>query len=126
MDLRYHTSSSEVDDLEIGRCVVRWCGSGGRRWPMFWMRVLRETDGAPDTFAVPLNPGGPFLEQGPGGRTWGFAKTGDGVWQVSPSINVCVSRVPHPGERPTEASLWHQTPRVVGVPEPPPWSTNPA
>ena len=80
----------------------------------------RETDGQPFDFCVPMNVNGPYLEAGAGGKTWGLARTGDGTWQVSPSINVLNTGEKHPGEHETP-SLWHQTPTITGVPNDAPW-----
>lgn len=120
MNLIYHDIA--IDGLTLGECVVRWTGKNDLRWPMLWFCVARETDGVPDTFVVPVNLGGDYIENGPGGRTWSFVKTAPGVWRVSPSINVLVSRDTVAGAH-AEQSIWHQTPTVVGVPEPEPWLT---
>lgn len=73
--------------------------------------------------AVPVNPDGPYVEVGPSGRrTWGLARVGAGVWQVNPSVDVVGAKRPD-GTR--EPSLWHQTPRIVGVPDGERWTTGP-
>ena len=107
-----------VSDLAIGECTVHRAGnSAGARWWLLWFRVYRDDDGRPDDFAVPINPNGPWLEDGPGGKTWGFnlIDARDGTWEVSPSINVLGSREVHPGEH-SEVSIWHYTPEIVDVP----------
>lgn len=113
---------ARVEDLAVGDCTVhRAAKSPAERWWLLWFYVARETDGVPEDFCVPVNPGGPAIESGPGGRTWGLTKTAAGVWQVSPSINIQVSRVALMG--PAGPSLWHQTPQIVGVPDDEPWAT---
>lgn len=114
MDLIY--KHAEIGELQLNQCTLRWTGDGFKRWLMLWFRVTRETDGVEQDFAVPVNPGGNYQEAGPGGKTWGFNQNAEGVWQVSPSINVLVTKEVHPGPHPTEQSLWHQTPDIVGVP----------
>src|ERR1700691_5122469 len=109
-----------IEDLQLGECTIHRCGTG---WNL-WFYVTRETDGVPEDFVVPVNPGGGYIENGPLGRTWGFTKSGSGVWQVSPSINVlddAGARAVQAGAHPTTPSLWHQTPSVVGVPDGEPW-----
>ena len=117
-----------VEDLKLGECVMRACSSpnGGQRFWHLWFYVARETDGVPEAFVVPMAPNGPYTEGGPGGRTWGLTKTAPGTWQVSPSINVLVTRVMHPGEHPSEVSLWHQTPTIIGVPDSELWANGAA
>ena len=117
MKLAYRHNAC-VSDLAVGECTVHRAGdASGARWWILWFRGNRDDDGRPDDFCVPINPHGSYLENGPGGRTWGFnAIDIDGVaWMVSPSINVLASRAVHPGEH-AEVSIWHYTPEVVGVP----------
>ena len=124
-ELRYR-SFVDVNDLAVGECTIRRTGDppNGTRWWNLWFRVNRETDGQPDDFVVPVNPGGTYNEAGPGGKTWGFTLVEAGAWQVSPSINVLNTRELHPGAH-DAPSLWHQTPKVVGVPEGEAWIGDP-
>lgn len=110
-----------VEDLQVGECTMRRAvdPNGARYWHM-WFRALRETDGQPFDFCVPMNPNGGYTENGAGGKTWGLACIGIGAWQVSPSINVLNTGDVHPGEH-AAPSLWHQTPTVTGVPDDAPW-----
>ena len=123
-DLIYK-SHSLIEDLQPGECTIHRCGTpDGKRWWNLWFYVPRETDGVLEDFVVPVNPGGAYTENGLGGKTWGFTKSGAGVWQVSPSINVlddAGARAVQAGGRPATPSLWHQTPSVVGVPDGEPW-----
>jgi hypothetical protein len=113
-----YKATVDIDDLAVGECTIRRAtiSTGAYYWNL-WFCVLRETDGQPDIFVVPVNPNGSFLENGPGGKTWGFAPAVPvpGTWQISPSINVLNTREVHPGEH-AQPSLWHQTPTIVGVP----------
>ncbi len=119
-ELRYR-SFVDVSDLAVGECTIHRAGnSTGARWWNLWLRVNRETDGQPDDFLVPVQPNGSFVEAGPGGKTWGLARAELGAWQVSPSINVLGTRELHPGAH-DAPSLWHQTPKIVGVPEGEAW-----
>ena len=117
-----------VDDLEVGDCVMRPATTqdGGARFWHLWFRFVRVTDGAEQNACVPMNPGGAYNESGPGGKTWGLTNVVPGLWQVAPSINVLSSGAPHPGEHPTEVSVWHETPEIAGVPVDEPWATGAA
>ena len=109
-----------VEDLAIGECTVHRAGNdSGAKWWLLWFRVDREDGGGPFDVAVAINPSGGYVESGPGGRTWGLQRAGAGTWQVSPSINVLADQV-HPGPH-ASPSMWHQTPRVVDVPDGEPW-----
>jgi hypothetical protein len=123
--LQYH-QHAQVEDLAVGECVVRHASDGAdKRWWNLWFNVLRETDGQPEVFVVPVAPRQMYTESGPGGRTWGFHPVSEGVWQVLPSINVLDddgARQVVAGHAPTSPSLWHQTPTVVGVPDDEPWA----
>ena len=113
MDLAYR--AAPIGDLALGECAVRGArDSAGRAWWQLWALVRRADSGDPFYVAVPVNPGGPYLEVGPSGRrTWGLTRVADGVWQVSPSIDV-LGALREDGTR--APSPWHETPRVVGVP----------
>ncbi len=115
-----YRSFVEVGDLAIDECTIHPCAGGS--WNL-WFRVVREIDGVDEDYVVAVNPGGVFAESGQAGRrTWGLTKTTEGIWQISPSINILVdSRDPHPGAHPTSASAWHQTPAIVGVPSGEKW-----
>lgn len=120
-----------VDDLGVGECTVhRASDSHAARWWLLWFFVLRDSDGVPEWFCVPVNPNGPYLETGPGGRTWGLTGLvgsahptlpGTKNWIVSPSINVLDDRDAIAGthERP---SLWHHTVEILAVPEDEAWA----
>lgn len=118
-----YRSHALIEDLVVGECTMhRASGSSADRWWQLWFRVLRETDGQPADFCVPMNPGGSYQPNGPGGKTWGLMKCGSNTWQVSPSINVETSGDAFAGPRSTLPSLWHQTPQIVGVPDDEPWA----
>lgn len=129
--LRYKPHA-RIDNLAVGECTLhRASNSGAARWWLLWFHVLRDNDGVPETFAVPVNPGGTYLENGPGGKTWGLQQPeaspyeiaqGTRNWQISPSINVLDDRDAVAGTH-QYPSLWHQTPAIVGVPEDEPWAT---
>lgn len=122
---------AQIDDLAINEATVhRASGAGPARWWVLWFVALRDTDGQPETFCVPINPEGPFVEQGPGGRTWSIScpagtmqAKADGThnWQISPSINVLddLGAVAGTHLRP---SIWHHTPEIVGVPDSESWA----
>jgi hypothetical protein len=121
--LRYR-SFVQVEDLAVGECTIHRCsGSTAARWWLLWFYVPRETDGVPQDFCVPVAPGS-YTESGPGGKTWGLTRSGAGVWQVSPSINVLNTgdAVAGPHALP---SLWHQTPAITDVPEGERWIVGP-
>lgn len=122
--LRYAGFHVEPEKLALGECTVRGTQGDGAAYWRLWFYVNRDSDGQPDMFGVPLNPNGGYSESGPGGRTWGLTRAEPGTWQVSPSINVLVHREIHPGEHQDE-SLWHQTPKIIGVPEGEPWIGGP-
>lgn len=124
-ELRYR-SFVGVEDLEVGECTMHRCanGSGPEYWHL-WCRVLREDNGQPLDFCVPVNVGGAFIESGPGGKTWGLTRAGMDRWQFSPSINVLGDHELHPGAH-DAPSMWHQTPAVVGVPPSESWITEAA
>lgn len=121
MDLTYRVVR-HVGELELGECTVRGAHDDRARvWWMLWAWVRRQDGGEPFYVAVPVNPHGPYLEVGPSGRrTWGLARVDATTWQVAPSIDVVGDKRPD-GSR--EPSLWHHTPRVVGVPAGEPWTT---
>lgn len=112
MDLTYRACG--IGDLGLNECVIRSAlGAQSRAWWQLWTWVRRDDTGEPFYVAAPVNPNGPYLDIGPGGRhTWGLTRVADGVWQVSPSIDVLGDLRPDGTRGP---SLWHQTPRIVGV-----------
>lgn len=90
-------------DLLPGECTIR----SDRDEHGTYLRLTvcaRNIDGHADLIGAPIAPG--FGPHETPRRTWGFGRTAPGIWQVSPSIN---------------AGFWHETPAVVGVPEPPFW-----
>jgi hypothetical protein len=120
MDLVYR-SFVNVEALTLNECTIHAASEApDKRWWQLWFFVARETDGQAEAFVVPVAPGGLYNEHGPGDRrTWGFTDVGGGAWQIDPSIDVVQdadATLIHPGPHPTLPSLWHQTPRVVGVP----------
>jgi hypothetical protein len=128
--LRYR-SFVEVEHLALNECTIHRAGDGGsRRWWNLWFYVLRDTDGGPQAFVVPVAPCGVYSENAPGGRTWGLTKVGDGQWQIFPSINVIVNEVGGhsvvTGHAPTGRSLWHHTPLIEGVSDADTWTTGAA
>ncbi len=130
LTLRYR-SHVMIGDLALDDCTIHRCGlSTGAKWWNLWFRIIREDglrgsneDGSID-ICVPLNPNHDFVPNGPGGRHWGFTKTGAGIWTVFPSVNVLADNGTHvhPGEYPNGKSIWHHTPDVAGVPDDEPWS----
>ena len=114
-ELRYR-SFVEVDELAVGECTVKTCIAGTTRFWHMWARVLG-ISGEPLTFCVPIAPNIVGASDGPGGKTWGICRSGLNRWQIQPSINVLESKDVHPGAHPTERSIWHQTPALVGVPD---------
>ena len=95
--------TTEIGMLDIDECVIKAVGN-------VWLLAfyVRTTEGNEQTFRVPVNPNGAPVEAGPLGRTWGLTRCGAGEWQVLPSIDL---------------GTWHQTPRIIGVPEGEPWAT---
>ena len=123
MTTLHYRSNVCVDELNVGECTVhRAANDQGARWWLLWFRVTRETDNQPADFAVPINPNGPFVEAGSGGKTWGLTQSGPDTWQIAPSINVLPGGAVQEGA-PADASLWHQTPALVGVPAGEAWQT---
>jgi hypothetical protein len=128
--LRYR-SFVEVEQLALGECTIHRAGDkNGNRWWNLWFYVPRDTDLMPEAFVVPVAPNGAYTEGGPGGRTWGLQRAGDGAWQVSPSINFLNdndARRAVAGLAPTGGpSLWHHTPRIEGVSDVDTWTTGAA
>lgn len=127
--LRYR-SNVDVGDLGIGECTIhRAANDSGARWWLLWFRVNREDNGQAADFAVPINPNGSFIEDGPGGKTWGLTHAlgpdgyGESAWQIAPSINVLGTGALHPGAH-DAPSQWHQTPVIVEVPDGESWIRN--
>ncbi len=131
MMLKYR-SHAMIHELALGECTVHPASnSSSVRWWQLWFYVLRDSDGQPETFCVPVNPGGSYSENGPGGRTWGLtipdasmyeSPPSTRTWQVTPSVNVLDDRDAVAGTR-QYPSLWHQTPAIVGVPLDERWTT---
>lgn len=121
MDFRYR-AFVDVDDLAVGDCTVHRAAGGNGRWWQLWFVVDVPTRGRL-AVAVPVNPGGDYTPIGPGGKTWGLARTSkSGVWHVKPSVNVLVSGTPHPGLLGGMVSLWHDWVRLSGVGEADTWT----
>jgi len=125
MELAYRPSAL-IEDLQPSECTIHRAGlSDGRRWWLLWFCVYREDRaGQTVTIAVPVNPNGPYVEAGPGGRTWGLRPAGPGRWQVNPSIDAKGERTAVPGflQHPAP-SIWHQTPAIVDVPADEAWQS---
>lgn len=126
-----YRSKTLIEDLAVGECTVhRASGSSSARWWLLWWHALRDNDGQPELFCVPINPGGPYIDSGPGGRTWGLTcpeasshvpNTGTKNWRISPSINVLGNRDAIGGMK-NLPSVWHQTPEILNVPDDEPWA----
>jgi hypothetical protein len=112
---------AERGALNRDECLILPATNGQARWWMLHYRVLCN-DGRDADFCTPINPNGPNLSNGPGGKTWGLNRAEPGAWQVSPSIAIANPIAHEPGE---PAELWHQTPKIVGVPEGEPWQAGP-
>jgi hypothetical protein len=111
-----------IGDLAESECVIRSTrDSKGRVWWQLWAWVRRAGSGELFYVGVPVNPNGPYLESGPSGRrTWGLTRVDASDWQVSPSIDVVGDELPDGTRGP---SLWHETPRIVRVPDGERWIT---
>jgi len=130
MSVLNYMPGKDVEALAVNECVMhRASGSTAARWWLLWFRVLRDSDGQPELFCVPMNVGS-YVEKGPGGRTWGLScpagsafvpAPGTKNWQVSPSINVLDTRDAVAGTH-SLPSLWHQTPEILNVPDAEPWA----
>ena len=124
--LRYR-SFVLVEELGLDECTIHHASapSGDRFWLLWWL-ARRETDGQPETFCVPIAPAGVFSERGVGGRTWGLSAQIDGSWDVSPSIHATESPsgpVIAPGASTPRRTIWHKTPKIVGVPVGESWAS---
>ena len=120
--LRYRGYHVDPSELAIGECTIRPAGNEHGTWWHLWAYVLREDNGQPVIIGCPLHVNGGYSESGPGGKTWGFTRSGPNTWQVAPSINVLVHGEVHPGDHPSP-SMWHQTPAIVDVPDVETWQT---
>lgn len=130
MLLKYQ-SHARIEDLALYECTVhRASNASAAHWWQLWFHVLRDSDGQPELFCVPVQVGA-YTENGPGGRTWGLSQPiasaydrppGTANWMISPSINVLDDRDAVAGTH-VHPSLWHQTPEVVGVPDTELWTT---
>lgn len=105
--------------LDIDECVIVPANPSGdqalgsdQRPAGAWLLMfyVRTADGYAQYFRTPVNPNGPAVENGPLGRTWGLNRCGANEWQVSPSIDY---------------GNWHQTPKIVEVPDGEPWQGKP-
>lgn len=123
MDLVYQPGAM-VEQLALGGCTIRRTRAADGKtvfWTL-WLHVRRDDTGEPAVYEVPVDVGGDYREDGPGGRTWGMKLSEPGAWRVFPSINVVNDVVPtvHPGPHPF-ASQWHRFVNIVGVPPDEPW-----
>jgi hypothetical protein len=110
-----------IEDLALNECTIRSTRSAQAVWWQLWTWVRRADTGEPLYVAAPVNPNGPYVEVGPSGRrTWGLARVSETDWQVSPSIDVVGDERPDGTRGP---SLWHETPRIAGVPPGERWIT---
>jgi len=111
-----------IGDLALDECTVRHAHDAeGHAWWQLWTYVRRADTGQPFYVGVPVNPNGPYLKVGPSGRrTWGLLRASASDWQVSPSIDVVGDLLPDGTRGP---SLWHETPKIVRVPDSERWTT---
>ena len=113
-----------IDDLSVDECTIHRSRSVEATWWNLWLHVLRDTDSQSEIVCVPVIPNGSYTENGPGGKSWGLTRTEDGVWQISPSINVFsdenAKRI-RGGLPRHDQSIWHHTPKIVGVPSGESW-----
>jgi hypothetical protein len=108
--LRY-VSGARHEALRPGECTIK--GAGERAQLHFC--YTRTTDGKMEARIIPVRIGAP----GPG--YWGLTHVGVGEWQVNPSIQ-CLDTTDGPdGTARIEYEVWHQTPRIVGVPDGEEW-----
>ena len=122
---------AHADDLAPFECTIhRASGSNAARWWLLWFCAPRDSDGITELFAVPVNPLGVYIENGPGGRTWGLSlppasvqeiAPGTHNWLITPSINVLDTRDAVAGTH-HWPSLWHHTPEIIGVPDDEVWT----
>ena len=109
--LRY--TEAEPHELEPGECTVRRTRWRPDRAPQLRLVACVRDEvgadvGALVLISVGIAPGGEPVETGDAWtRTWSLYRAGPGNWLVRPSIDV--------------RDVWHHTPLIVGVPEPPPW-----
>jgi hypothetical protein len=119
-ELRYR-SMVYVEALAENECTIhRAVSANGARYWLLWIYARRVDNGQLDDFAVPVIPNGSYTEEGPGGKSWGLVKVADGEWQISPSIHVTKDKEVN-ARLPDSKSLWHETPRIVGVSKNEPW-----
>jgi len=103
-----------LDELAPGECTFRRArlADGTRQWRL-WFVVLNEVEpdaGVRTLLSVAIAPGGPAVDAAdPTTRAWALTRvaTGRWAWDVAPSINA--------------RDVWHHTPQIIDVPEPPPW-----
>lgn len=102
------------NDLQPGECVVRPCSDARGRFWWLTLAFTRRDAGERDWVGVPVTP------RGPGDKTfrltWGLTEVGGGVWQISPSIRT-TEKIGG-----AEVEIYHETPRIVGVPATEPWA----
>lgn len=115
-----YRSFVRIGELAAGECTIHRGERDGKAYWLLWLHIdLPE----PNThIGVAVNPGGDYAEDGPGGKTWGMRETTTpGAWFLAPSVNALGAGEVHPGEHPTETSIWHQDVVVTGVPLGEPW-----
>jgi hypothetical protein len=102
--LRYRADTEDENALAVGECFVQRV-AGVLYLVYRWAE--RDENDFPALASTPIRIGEKVPE------AWMLSRTELGAWQVSPSI-----RLSRDGRE-----LWHETPAVVDVPEPPPWDT---
>jgi hypothetical protein len=122
--LRYRPNV-HIADLSEDECTVHRAKNAKWRYWNLWWNSRRETDGELEIFCVPVLPNASYIEDGPGGRSWGLTRAGVGRWLISPSINVLVDEEKRQfvaGHVLTSSSIWHKTPLIIEVPEDESWA----
>lgn len=108
--LRYH-AGAEIEDLAVGECVARPATHEGVRYWNLWFRYAEPSDSDSSIGRVPFITDD-VPKTGPE-SPWLLERVSSDTWQVWPSIRISDG---------AGRECWHQTPALVGVPEPPPWS----
>lgn len=121
-----YVPGADPKELAPGQCTVRSSGEAGsaKRWWLLWLCVTRVDDGKPETRHLPVSP-----RQGPqphdrGWGTWGLQPI-EGApheWQISPSIAMLERFKDEATGQHVDKEIWHQTPKIVGVPDDEMWT----